>query len=228
MDTGQTTGQPPQYGHNFQAPDLTELPRWYLALVIAPVRTIQDYVRRQANWVGLVTLLIVAIVNLIVVIALGGSSILFDSVSAVDAGTVSLLVPGGIDQHRAPGGPALRPIIAGTRLFQDARRQGVVSRHVVRSDAAVHIDPVYPCNFNSLHAGPFIRCLEFGRRNRILVSCVGSQLDGLPVAVYSRHHSRSGELSVDHGQGSSELAGGIRRRLCHCCRADSVVLASAI
>ena len=94
MDTGQTTGQPPQYGHNSQAPDLTELPRWYLALVIAPVRTIQEFVRRQANWVGLVTLLIVAIVNLIVAIVLGVSSILFDSVSAVDPGTVSLLVLG--------------------------------------------------------------------------------------------------------------------------------------
>ena len=94
MDTGQTTGQPPQYGHNFQAPDLTELPRWYLALVIAPVRTIQEFVRRQAKWVGLVTLLIVAIVNLIVVIALGVRSLWLGSVDGVDAGTISLLILG--------------------------------------------------------------------------------------------------------------------------------------
>ena len=94
MDTGQTTGQPRQYGDSPQSPDLTELPRWYLALVIAPVRTIKEFVSRQANWVGLVTLLIVAIVNLIVAIVLGVGSILFDPVSAVDPGTVSLVVLG--------------------------------------------------------------------------------------------------------------------------------------
>ena len=79
---------------NSQAPDLTELPRWYLGLIIAPVRTIKEFVRRQAKWVGLVTLLIVAIVNLIVVIALGVRSLWLGSVDGVDAGTISLLILG--------------------------------------------------------------------------------------------------------------------------------------
>ena len=94
MNAGQTTDPPRRYGGNSQAPVLTELPRWYLGLVIAPVRTIQEFVRRQANWVGLVTLLIVAIVNLIVVIALGVRSLWLGSVDGVDAGTVFLLTLG--------------------------------------------------------------------------------------------------------------------------------------
>ena len=94
MNTGQTTGQPRQYGDSPQAPDLTELPRWYLGLIIAPVRTIQEFVRRQAKWVWLVTLLIVAIVNLIVVIALGVRSLWLGSVDGVDAGTISVLILG--------------------------------------------------------------------------------------------------------------------------------------
>ena len=94
MNAGQTTDPPRRYGGNSQAPDLTELPRWYLGLIIAPVRTIQEFVRRQAKWVGLVTLLIVAIVNLIVVIALGVRSLWLGSVDGVDAGTISLLILG--------------------------------------------------------------------------------------------------------------------------------------
>ena len=94
MNAGQTTDPPRRYGGTSQAPDLTELPRWYLGLIIAPVRTIQEFVRRQAKWVGLVTLLIVAIVNIIVVIALGVRSLWLGSVDGVDAGTISLLILG--------------------------------------------------------------------------------------------------------------------------------------
>ena len=94
MNAGQTTDPPRRYGGNSQAPELTELPRWYLALVIAPVRTIKEFVRRQANWVGLVTLLIVAIVNIIVAIVLGVRSLWLGSVDGVDAGTISLLILG--------------------------------------------------------------------------------------------------------------------------------------